>query len=129
MRTPFDDRWFDGLLGAHLSLTSDPVGGTAPELPSARPGLAAVERVRDWGEARADDGQTIAACGRDGTIRLWKADGRLLTTIDSRGGGSSGSALSPDGRLIAGGGCDGTLRVWAVSSGQPVASAQHHRGV
>jgi transcriptional regulator with XRE-family HTH domain len=74
MHTPFDDKWFDGLLAAHLSPTS--ASDTLHAEPAAAPGPGAVEptfrfaprgtRAQDWGEAPDTAGFIGAAAGVPG---------------------------------------------------------------
>lgn len=75
------------------------------------------------------DSATLAAAGRDGTIRLWSAtDGRALATIQPPRPGSLSIAFSPVDDLLAGGGAGGSVYFWDPCSGSlagvlPAASA------
>jgi WD40 repeat protein len=57
-------------------------------------------------------GQTIASASRSKTVKLWKQDGTLLTTLKGHNGGVSGVAFSPDGQTIATGSQDKTVKLW-----------------
>src|SRR5687768_7111762 len=61
--------------------------------------MAHDERV--WNVAFAPDGATLASCGVDGTVRIWRvADGSLVRRLDHPQGVTN-CATSPDGRWIA----------------------------
>ncbi|MEH1842067.1 MAG: hypothetical protein V7L20_25875 [Nostoc sp.] len=49
------------------------------------------------------DGQTIASGSGDNTIKLWKLDGTLITTLSGHTGSVSSISFSPDGQMIASG--------------------------
>jgi WD40 repeat protein len=63
------------------------------------------------------DGQTLVSCESDGsrkTIKLWKLDGSLLSTIKSEYGCGS---FSPDGQTLISSGFDGfevTIKLWKL---------------
>jgi len=47
------------------------------------------------------DGQTIASASADKTIKLWKRDGSLITTITGHSAAVNSVSFSPDGQTIA----------------------------
>ncbi|MBW4441312.1 MAG: AAA-like domain-containing protein [Plectolyngbya sp. WJT66-NPBG17] len=59
------------------------------------------------------DGDFVATCSEDQTIRLWREDGSLVATLKGHTGGVFAIAFSRDGDLIATGGADNSVRVWS----------------
>jgi WD40 repeat protein len=58
------------------------------------------------------DGQKIVSAGDDGTIKLWKKDGTLLTTIISNQLRVNSVNFSLDGQKIVSAGDDDTIKLW-----------------
>ena len=62
------------------------------------------------------NGQFIASAGKDGTVRLWAPDGRLINTLTdntaSQPGATWSLAISPDGQTILSASEDRTIRRW-----------------
>jgi WD40 repeat protein len=71
--------------------------------------------------AFSPDGQTIAAGGKDGKVRLWDAEtGKLIATLNAPAWGLPGAseiyslAFSPDGKTLASASQDKAVRLWKV---------------
>lgn len=63
------------------------------------------------------DGQTLASCSHDGTIRLWHVESKkLITTLTVQDEPLYALSLSPDGKTLATGGHGGTLTLWDIKS-------------
>jgi hypothetical protein len=60
------------------------------------------------------DGSMIASGSYDTTVKLWKSDGSLLTTLDGHGGAIFGVAFSPNGQIIASASQDKTVKLWKI---------------
>lgn len=58
------------------------------------------------------DGQMLASASQDRTIKLWRADGKLLNSLEGHSGEIWGLAISPDGQVIASASDDKTVRLW-----------------
>src|SRR4029453_11711612 len=68
--------------------------------------------------ALSADGQSVASCSGDGTVRLWEAEtGRTAATLVGHRGVAFRVAMSADGKVVASGGFDGTVRLWEPSTG------------
>ncbi|WP_437926558.1 protein kinase [Sorangium sp. So ce291] len=77
------------------------------------------------------DGRRIVTASRDGTARVWNADGTGQPIV-LRGHEDvvRSAAFSPDGRRIVTASWDGTARVWnADGTGQPIVLRGHEAGV
>ncbi|BAZ25274.1 WD-40 repeat-containing protein [Kalymmatonema gypsitolerans NIES-4073] len=71
------------------------------------------------------DGKTIATASRDGTAKLWSADGQLLQTFKGHNGWVYSVSFSPDSKTIATASADGTAKLWSVH-GQLLQSFKAH---
>lgn len=61
----------------------------------------------------------IAAAGKDGQIRIWRASDRaLLETFPGHAGGVTSLAFSHSGELLASGGNDNAVRIWQTADWQ-----------
>jgi WD40 repeat protein len=61
------------------------------------------------------DGDAIASASWDGTIKLWKPDGTLITTLRGHKKGIFGIAFSRDGRYLASASDDNTVKLWKMN--------------
>ncbi len=68
------------------------------------------------------DGRHIVAAARDGTARVWNADGSgAPLELEGHANTLWSASFSPDGRRIATASEDGTVRVWSIDgSGEPL---------
>ncbi|MBE9128850.1 MULTISPECIES: hypothetical protein [unclassified Coleofasciculus] len=66
-----------------------------------------------WDVRFSPDGQRIASASRDYTVKLWRPDGSLVTTLKGHKDSVTSVAFSPDGQVIASGSWDGTVRLWS----------------
>jgi WD40 repeat protein len=58
------------------------------------------------------DGKAIASASGDGTVKLWKQDGTLLTTLTGHSAAVTSVNFSPDGKTIASASEDRTVKLW-----------------
>jgi hypothetical protein len=67
------------------------------------------------GFAVSDDGRTLAAGYRDGSVAAWSLpDGRLIARRHEHGAVVGGVALSSDGRRLVSGSSDTSVKVWSL---------------
>ena len=59
------------------------------------------------------NGEYLATCSEDQTVKLWRQDGALVTTLKGHTGSIFTIAFSPDSELIATGGADHSVRLWS----------------
>lgn len=59
------------------------------------------------------DSEFIATCSEDGTVKLWRRDGSLVTTLQGHTGAVFSVAFSPDSNRIATASTDNTIRLWS----------------
>jgi WD40 repeat protein/tRNA A-37 threonylcarbamoyl transferase component Bud32 len=81
--------------------------------------------------AYAPDGQHIASCSWDRTVKVWDATGQVIRTLTGHRDRVMHVAFSPDGTRLASAGWDGTVRVWdwGLADGKAVAVLPGHLGV
>jgi WD40 repeat protein/transcriptional regulator with XRE-family HTH domain len=71
-----------------------------------------------WAVAISQSGQSWAAAGRRGEVRLWRGAGQTLRRVwQAHTDIATALAFSPDERLLASGSTDGSVKLWDVESG------------
>ncbi len=58
------------------------------------------------------DGQLIASASTDKTVKLWRSNGTLVTTLIGHQDSVTSVAFSPDSQILASGSWDGTVKLW-----------------
>ena len=81
-----------------------------------------------WEVAFSSDGQYLASCSADRTVKLWNwREGVLLRTLTHPEGITS-IAFSLDGQWLASGSYDQTVKVWRVQDGALMRTLTGHTG-
>jgi WD40 repeat protein len=69
--------------------------------------------------AISPDGQTLASCGDDKTIKIWNLNtGELLRTVTGHSDIVWSVTFSPDGQMIASCSEDKTVKIWKLDTGK-----------
>lgn len=67
-----------------------------------------------WSISFSPDGQTIVSGSSDGTVKLWKIDGTLLSTLREATTCINTVRFSPDGQQLAASCEDQTVKLWSL---------------
>jgi WD40 repeat protein len=82
------------------------------------------------GLAWSKDGARLAAAGgipgRQGEVKVWNADGSLLSTISGHSDCIYGVALSPDGQTVATASYDKLIKLWDAATGKEIRTLKDH---
>ncbi|MCU0546661.1 MAG: AAA-like domain-containing protein [Oscillatoriaceae cyanobacterium Prado104] len=68
--------------------------------------------------SQGGQGGILASASDDQTVKLWRPDGTLLTTLAGHNDGIKSLAFSPDGQLLASGSADGVIKLWKLETGK-----------
>ena len=80
-------------------------------------GVQAINRLvghEDWVFAVgfSPSGEFVASGSKDGVLKIWQANGKLLQTLEGHDSGVWGVAFSPDNQRLISGGADNKVRLW-----------------
>jgi hypothetical protein len=81
-----------------------------------------------WSVSWTPDGQTLATGGDDGSVKLWKRDGSLISEIKANQGSVNSVSWTPDGQTLATGGEDGSIKLWK-RDGSPISEINNQGSV
>jgi WD40 repeat protein len=83
--------------------------------------LPAGRREPVYGVAFNPNGKLIATAAQNGSVQLWRPDGKRIALLSGHRQDVWDAAFSPDGKLLATVGTDGTMRLWDVDAREPKA--------
>jgi WD40 repeat protein len=76
--------------------------------------------------AFSGDRTTIASASADKTIKLWRPNGKLITTLSGHSNRVNCVTFSPDGQTIASASADATIKLWNTLSKQSITLSGHN---
>ncbi|MCL1470892.1 AAA-like domain-containing protein [Argonema antarcticum] len=82
-----------------------------------------------WQVVFSPDSQLITSAGGDGTVKLWKLNGKLVRTLQGHTAAVWRVAFSPDGKMIASGSGDNTIKLWTIDGKLLRTIEGHHAAV
>jgi WD40 repeat protein len=82
-----------------------------------------------YGLAISGDGQTIISGGGNNTVKVWKRNGTLVTTLTGHQDSVSSVAISADGNTLVSGSLDKTAKVWKLNGTLITTLVGHQSGV
>ncbi|MCU0534616.1 MAG: AAA-like domain-containing protein [Hydrococcus sp. Prado102] len=86
-------------------------------------------RDRIYGIAVSPDGKIVASGSADRTVKLWKRDGTLLTTLEGHSRRLVAVAISGDSQIIVSGSADRTVKLWKRDGTLLTTLKKHTAGV
>jgi WD40 repeat protein len=96
------------------------------DVPLSKPVRELVQTAGVNAVAVTADGKLIAGAAKDGSVKLWAADGKVIATLTGHVGGATVVAFSTNGQTLATAGADGTLRFWNADDGKPAGVVGAH---
>ena len=81
-----------------------------------------------WGVSFSPDGETLASVSTDTTVKIWKTDGTLLTTLNGHRDKVMAVGFNSDGQILASASDDRTVRIWRPNGTRLKSLDDHHTG-
>jgi WD40 repeat protein len=98
----------------HLSLTSSQDDASSREIEVSRISTFRGHRYGVRSVCFTPDGNILASCSDDGSIKLWHIDGTEPRTLEGHSGGVRSICFSPDGQTLASASDDNTIKLWKL---------------
>ncbi|MBD2343310.1 serine/threonine-protein kinase [Anabaena subtropica] len=135
----FSESWFSQYRRIYSSLSSrliQPKSGEVVLVQPQKPTLRTISLAHILPShensvvslAVSPNGQIIASCGSDRTIKIWQlATGEDISTLNGHSRKVNAVAFSPDGKTLVSGSDDNTIKVWNLKTGKAIRTIEGHR--
>ncbi|WP_414753823.1 protein kinase domain-containing protein [Anabaena sp. CCY 9910] len=134
----FSESWFSQYRRIYSSLSARLIHNNSGEVVLAHPHKTTLRTISLANTLPGDEnafvslavspnGQIIASCGSDRTIKIWQlATGEDISTLNGHSRKVNAVVFSPDGKTLVSGSDDNTIKIWNLKTGKVIRTITGH---
>ncbi|BAB72396.1 protein kinase domain-containing protein [Anabaena sp. FACHB-709] len=134
----FSESWFSQYLQIYSSLSARLTQNKSGQVVLAQPQKTTLRTISLANTLPDDEnafvslaispnGQIIASCGSDRTIKIWQlATGEDISSLKGHSRKVNAVVFSPDGKTLVSGGDDNTIKIWNLKTGKVIRTITGH---